>query len=579
MVELELLAPARNADIGIAAIDCGADAVYIAGPDFGARKAAGNPVSEIRRLCDYAHLFGARVFVTFNILVRDAEWESLHAQMLEAQEAGADAFIIREPRIAQFPDITVPLHASTQCAIRTPADAARLEALGCSRLILERQLSLGDIRAIRAAVSSDLEFFVHGALCVGYSGECLLSERLDGRSGDRGDCAQCCRSLYNLVDGQGRVISRNKALLSLKDFNLISRLSDLVDAGVVSFKIEGRLKNASYVKNVVREYSLALDSLVASRSSELRRASFGKVSGGFEPDTRKTFNRGYTELWLDGTRGRWSSMDAPKSMGEYIGAVSRVVLSGSGLKVSVDTEPGVRLGNGDGLSFVGRTEIVGFRADSAEADTFRCKRIDGLAEGVRLFRNVDLSFERELERNMPVRELRVEVRASFAPDGTARVEACCENGAKAVSEQDFSSMPTASDTARMRSMVYEGLSRRAGHFSFTCTGVEGERLPLIPSSAINSIRRGLAGELAAATPSSRRIRPSVGKAVEAGEAPSREPGVLLKTRYCIRHELGICLKDCDARERGPLFLENNGRCLPLRFDCAKCEMSVLDIKK
>ena len=314
MTFLELLAPARNADIGIAAIDCGADAVYIGGPAFGARKDAGNTVEEIARLCNYAHKYGARVFVTVNIIISDDELEEVHSQMLAEQEAGVDAFIIRDMRICSWPDITVPLHASTQCAIRTPEDAKRYESAGCSRIVLEREMSLERIREIRRAVETELEFFVHGALCVGYSGECRLSEYLNGRSADRGECVQACRSMYDLVDESGRILVRNKALLSLKDYNLHDRLEELAHAGVCSFKIEGRLKSMSYVRNITRYYSEALDKLVAREPEKYARASFGSVYGGVDPDPWKTFNRGYTELFLDGKRGKWSSMDAPKSM-------------------------------------------------------------------------------------------------------------------------------------------------------------------------------------------------------------------------------------------------------------------------
>ena len=289
---LELLAPARNADIGIAAIDCGADAVYIAGPQFGARKDAGNPVEEIARLCEHAHKFGARVFVTVNILLRDDELEEVHRQMLAEQEAGVDAFIIRDMRICTWEDIKVPLHASTQCAIRSVEDARRHSEAGCSRIVLERELSLSTVGEICAAVDCEVEFFVHGALCVCYSGECRLSEYLNGRSADRGECVQACRSMYDLVDESGKVLVRNKALLSLKDFNLHDRLPELAAAGVCSFKIEGRLKSMSYVRNITRYYSDALDRLVASEPEKYARASFGKVSGGVAPDPWKTFNRG-----------------------------------------------------------------------------------------------------------------------------------------------------------------------------------------------------------------------------------------------------------------------------------------------
>ena len=263
---LELLSPARNLDIGIAAIDSGADAVYIGGPFFGARKDAGTSVEDIAALCSYAHRFGARVFVTFNISVSEEEIPEMHGMMLACQDAGADAFIVRDERIFGWKDITVPLHASTQCAIRTVEDARRYEALGAARLVLERELSLADIKAIREAVSCELECFVHGALCVCYSGDCRLSEYLDGRSADRGECIQACRSLYDLVDASGRVLVRDKALLSLRDFNLLARLQELADAGVCSFKIEGRLKNATYVRNVTRAYGSSSFGLTDLRS-------------------------------------------------------------------------------------------------------------------------------------------------------------------------------------------------------------------------------------------------------------------------------------------------------------------------
>ena len=277
MRQLELLAPARDIQVGIAAIDCGADAVYIAGPQFGARQAAGNTVDDIRQLCSYAHRFGARIFVALNTILYDDELEAAYRQMLQVQEAGADALIIQDLSIIEMArsgignlreDFHIPLHASTQCAIRTPEQAVFLESLGFSRLILERELSLEQIRAIRKAVTCELEFFVHGALCVCYSGQCYLSERIAGRSANRGACIQACRSRYDLADASGRILVKDKALLSLKDYNLKARIEELADAGISSFKIEGRLKNASYVRNVVRDYSMALDRIVEKRADE-----------------------------------------------------------------------------------------------------------------------------------------------------------------------------------------------------------------------------------------------------------------------------------------------------------------------
>ena len=320
MRDLELLAPARNADIGIAAIDCGADAVYIAGPAFGARQAAGNAMDDIARLCAYARRFGARIFLTLNTILYDRELPEAERLLRAAKDAGVDAVIVQDLALAGT-DI-LPLHASTQCAIRTPEEAAFHERLGFRRLVLERQISLEDVRRIRAAVGCELEFFVHGALCASYSGQCYLSEQIAGRSANRGACIQACRSLYDLVDAQGRVLERSKALLSLKDLNLISRLDDLARAGVVSFKIEGRLKNISYVRNTVRAYSQALDRMVDAAPQTWRRTSSGRSEGGFTPQLEKTFNRGYTQLFLDGKRGPWAAMEIPKSMGEEIGTVT-----------------------------------------------------------------------------------------------------------------------------------------------------------------------------------------------------------------------------------------------------------------
>ena len=400
MTFLELLSPARNLDIGIAAIDSGADAVYIAGPFFGARKDAGNSIEDIATLCTYAHRFGARIFVTVNIVVGEEELPELHRQMLAEQAAGVDAFIVRDERIFGWDDITVPLHASTQCAIRTAEEARRYESLGASRLVLERELSLETVRAIREAVSCELEFFVHGALCVCYSGDCRLSAYLDGRSADRGECIQACRSVYDLVDVGGRVLVKDKALLSLKDFKLYSRLGELASAGVCSFKIEGRLKSASYVRNVTRAYSQALDALVEAHPDLYGRASFGRVSGGFVPDLSKTFNRGYTDLYLDGVRRKgWSSMDAPANLGSFIGVVRSVRRDRSGLEILL--QKAADLHNGDGFAFVKGSSIVGFRGDVCEGNSIRCKEVSGLREGVKLYRNIDAAFEKELEKNLP----------------------------------------------------------------------------------------------------------------------------------------------------------------------------------
>ena len=591
MQALELLAPARNKDIGIAAIDCGADAVYIAGPDFGARKAAGNSFEDIAELCAYAHRFGVRIFVTFNTLWQEGEEEEAHAQLLRAQAAGADAFIIREPRIAAWKDITVPLHASTQCAIRDVERARYFESLGCSRIILERELSLEQIREIGAAVGCELEFFVHGALCVGYSGECRLSEYLDGRSADRGECIQACRSLYDLVDGDGRVLLRKKAVLSLKDFNLKARLEDLADAGVCSFKIEGRLKNASYVKNVVRDYSLALDALVAKYSDRYCRASFGEVTGGFVPDTAKTFNRGYTELFLDGKRGRWSSMDAPKSMGEEIGTVQRIRrLPGQAMQFSVKPlRRDLVLRNGDGFAITTADGVTGFRGDVCDGLQVHCKDVPDLREGMTLYRNINAAFEKALEAQACRREIPVRLSVRVHGRYVLELHAVTQDGREVLSPF-HTDVETAENRERAEAMLREQLGKRSGCYRFSVEELSvetaGGKLPLLSAATINSMRRLVAEDLDS-LPREKKSRVNPGMTGEAVAGPpvssagltGGSPRELMRSKYCVRYELGLCPKYQGAKPPKDLFLLNNGRRLALHFDCAACEMSITPDRK
>lgn len=590
MKGLELLAPARNADTGIAAIDCGADAVYIAGPEFGARKAAGNPVEEIARLAEYAHRFGARVFVTFNTIIYDDELETAHAQMLQAQEAGADAFIIRDPRIAGWQDITVPLHASTQCAIRDVERAKYFESLGCARIILERELTLEDIKAICAAVSCEVEFFVHGALCVCYSGDCRLSEWIDGRSADRGECIQACRSLYDLEDASGRAIVRRKALLSLKDYNLKARLVELADAGVTSFKIEGRLKNASYVKNVVRDYSLALDEIVARRPEDYCRTSWGTISGGFEPDTTKTFNRGYTELWLDGKRGQWSSMDAPKSMGELVGTVVDVRgRDADAMEVRIEpASRSVELHNGDGFAFATRDGVTGFRGDVCSGRTIQCKPVQDLRPGVKLYRNINTAFEKILDTQLCRREIAVGLKVHIHGKYSIDITAVSEDGREVLSTFK-TDVETAENKERAEAMLVGQLSKRSGHYSFSVSELvidtAGGNLPLLSASTINSMRRLVAEDINGLPcrryhlATGQRALSNVVDTIRVEDIVPSKGAELMRTRYCIRYELGMCPRFQGAARSGELFLTNNGRRLALHFDCAKCEMTVTPAQK
>ena len=616
MRHLELLAPARDMHIGIAAIDCGADAVYIAGPQFGARQAAGNDIEDIRQLCEYAHRFGAKIFITLNTILYDNELEDAYRFMLEVQDAGADAIIVQDMAVMEMArrgignlreEIRIPLHASTQCAIRTPEQARWLESLGFSRLILERQLSLEDIRAIREAVSCELEFFVHGALCVCYSGQCYLSEKISGWSANRGACIQACRSRYDLVDSNGKVLGRDKALLSLKDYNLRSRLKDLADAGITSFKIEGRLKNESYVRNVVRDYSIALDNLIESGHGKYARESFGSITGGFTPDTAKTFNRGYTELFLDGKRGKWAAMDAAKSMGEPVGTVTSI---GKG-EIRIQAAKGVSLNNGDGFSFVSRQgKVEGFRGDVCAGNSIRCKIVPALFVGAALYRNINTAFEREIERQACTREILVETALSFKSEGKRwglDASAVTEDGRKVTLSIDAGEVK-ADNQERMSGLIATQIEKSVGHYRFRLGKVTAPQgLPFMPSSTLNAVRRSLAelldeipckaipmlnrplgipaaifpdGKVSYTQNVSNRLsegvyRLSGAASIEkAYELTHKDGAELMRTKYCIRHELGLCPIHQGAKDSGPLFLVNNGQRFALHFDCRNCEMTV-----
>ena len=560
MKALELLAPARTADIGIAAIDCGADAVYIAGPAFGARQAAGNSIEDIARLCEYARRYGVRIYATVNTLLEPEERPLAQKLVQELEKAGVDALIVQDPAVLSMSDSLI-MHASTQCALRTPEKAKGLESLGFGRLVLERELSLEQIKAISEAVHTEIEFFVHGALCVCYSGQCYLSEYLTGRSANRGACAQPCRSLYDLEDADGKVLVKNKPLLSLKDYNLYHRLEDLAGAGVSSFKIEGRLKGESYVRNVVKAYSEALDRLVARYPEEYCRASFGRVSGGFTPDLNKTFNRGYTELFLDGKRGQW----AAEGGGEYVGKVKRLTPAGFILDPA---SPDIKLCNGDGFTFEGG----GVRADIAEGYTVQCKKVDTLKEGTRLYRNISTAFEKQLEAAKPVREIPVQL--SVEINGSILVKALSEDG-RAASIQLEKPVDIARDAEKMVQNINTQLGKRSGHYSFSVhsLAVKGD-MPFMTASFLNGIRRDLAEQLDQLPVKALPLYRGAKQPNTSFRLEYHNNGELMRTKYCIRHQLGLCPKQGKVKKAEPLFLKNGKERLQLIFHCAECEMTV-----
>ena len=601
MTFLELLAPARTAEIGKAAIDCGADAVYIAGPAFGARAAAGNSVEDIRELCSYAHRFGVRIYATVNTILYEDELKAAEELVRQLASAGVDALIVQDPAVIEMASKAgLIVHASTQCAIRTPEKARFVESLGYGRIVLERQLSLDDIRAIRKAVSAEIEFFIHGALCVCYSGQCYLSEYLTGRSANRGECAQACRSRYDLLDGSGKVLARDKALLSLKDYNLLHRLEDLAEAGVCSFKIEGRLKGESYVRNVVTAYSEALNALVQKHPEKYSRAAFGRISGGIASDLEKTFNRGYTDLFIDGKRGKWSSMDLPTYIGEYAGEVARITADGIVLKSSA-----LDLANGDGFAFLSGNDIIGFRADVAEGQNLRCRVPEELRSGTKLYRNISAKFQKRLEASAPVREIGVSLSVTVSPESLT-VTAISEDGRK-VTREFPAGTDSARDRSRMLEIIHGQLSKRSGHYSFEVTDLQASgTVPFMAASFLNGIRRDIAGELdgmpvnaialkagamsSAASPETLSYKANVANSKDrelyssrgatqiedAYEITHRAGAELMRSKYCVRHELGLCPRQGKYKPE-PLYLLNAGKRLRLDFHCAECEMTVSDI--
>lgn len=394
---LELLAPARDLACAMAAVDHGADAVYIGASDFGARVAAGNSVDDIHQLCDYAHRYGVRVYVTVNTLIYEDEIDKAYQLMKQLAEAKVDALLVQDmaaielvARVRRELGYAPALHASTQCDTRSAGKVRWLQQQGFSRAVLARELSLDEIKAIHQAVPTvELEGFVHGALCVSYSGVCYASQHCFGRSANRGACAQFCRMKFDLLDADGRTIEHDRHLLSLKDMNRLDHLEELADAGICSFKIEGRLKTADYVKNVVSAYSRKLDDLVRRRPDDYRRASLGKVSYGFTPDLKKTFNRGFTTYFLHGRQPDIASFDTPKALGEMVGHVKE-------LRRDSFTVAGIAaFANGDGLCFLNdEHELEGFRVNRVEGGRlFPFKMPTHLRKGMTLYRNQDVAFE------------------------------------------------------------------------------------------------------------------------------------------------------------------------------------------
>lgn len=496
---LELLSPAKDADTGIAAIDHGADAVYIGGPSFGARQAAGNSLDDIARLCDYAHRFDVKIFLTLNTLFTDEELPRARRLAFDAAAAGVDVLIVQDMGLLMGPLPNIELHASTQCDIRTPEKAAFLEKVGFSQMVLARELSLDDIARVRAQLQhARIEYFIHGALCVSYSGQCYISQAMTGRSANRGECAQFCRLPYDVTTLDGQVLAQNAHVLSLKDNNQTANLEALIDAGVSSFKIEGRLKDQTYVKNITAHYRRELDAIMARRP-EFTRSSSGVSSLRFTPDPGKSFNRQSTDYFIHGRLYNQPyelvDVNTPKNAGRPVGTV----LSVSPGVITVKLLPEVTLNNGDGLTYVdAKHQLMGLAINRVEA-TNRNDRVRlllrrreiplGLKAGDELRRNRDTAFIKALSGETAERRLPVAMRFRSTPTGIALT--ISDASASATVERAMA-LETASNPERNRETLARNLFKLGDtplSLSPMDLDIPEELTAFIPASVANDLRR------------------------------------------------------------------------------------------
>lgn len=595
---LELLAPAKNLECGVAAIDHGADAVYIGAPHFGARASAGNSVADIARLCAYAHQFQAKVYVTVNTIVYDDELEDVRRLLAELAEAKVDAVLVQDMALLDLCQPSLHLHASTQTDNRTPEKVRWLGSLGFRRVVLARELSADEIRAIHDDVPDvELEVFVHGALCVSYSGLCYASQHCFRRSANRGECAQFCRMRFDLLDADGRELEHSRYLLSLKDMNQIDHLEQLIEAGATSFKIEGRLKDAAYVKNVTAAYSECLNEIVRRHPDRYRRSSLGRCTYTFTPDLRKTFNRGYTNYFCNGRQPDIASFDTPKAVGEFVGTVKE-------LRPDSFNVAGVAsFANGDGLCFVNdERQLEGFRANRVVGNRIYPYRMPRtLRAGMRLYRNSNQEFEHLLSKPSAERKMPVTMRLEAVPGGFALSIA---DGAAIRDTFVFDAEHQTANTPQRENIVRQ--LTKLGNTPFVCTTVD---IPadfdyFIPSSRLAEWRRHAVAQLlettAVSEPSAPARRPA-GTRWKGYDTPylynianqlSRDfygaesltayelrpaEGPVMQCRHCLRYSLGFCVRRGGQRPswREPLYLRlGDGRRFRLEFDCRHCQMNV-----
>jgi len=624
--QIELLSPAKTAEIGREAILHGADAVYIGGPAFGARHNASNPLEDIAGLVEFAHRYRSRIFVTMNTIMHDSELDLARKQIWQLYEAGVDALIIQDMGLLEMDLPPIQLHASTQCDIRTVEKAAFLGKVGFSQLVLARELTVEQIRKIRAEVDTPLEYFVHGALCVAFSGQCYISHADTGRSANRGDCSQACRLPYTLSDSQGRVVAYEKHLLSMKDNDQSRNLEALIDAGIRSFKIEGRYKDMGYVKNITGHYRKLIDE-VLERRPELQRASSGRTELMFTPDVDKNFHRGHTDYFAQGRQDDIGAFDTPKYVGVQLGTVARI--GGDHLDI-VTNAP---MANGDGLNYMHKRETVGIKVNTVtklgeDADGQRWRvfpneplnALPGLKAGAVINRNGDHHWEAALAKKSSERKVAVFLKLSEQPEGL-RLSITDEDGIVSVTDAAIPFQP-AQQAAQAEASLRTSVAK-LGNTMFEAKEVE-LALPrpwFVPSSAINGLRRDAiaaheAARLAAWERPERKApqeppaqypetqlsylanvynekarafyhKHGVGL-IDAAYESHEEPGEvsLMITKHCLRFSFNLCPKQAKGVQgvqgqvrAEPMTLVSGEERYTLRFDCKPCEMHVVGAMK
>lgn len=604
MKTIELLAPAKDMECGMAAIRCGADAVYIGAPRFGARENAGNTIADITSLIQYAHTYWAKIYVTVNTLLTDEEIPAAAEIIYWLYEAGVDGVIIQDMGLLECDLPPVALIASTQMHNNTPEKVAFLEQTGFQRAILARELDIEQIKAIReAAPYIELESFVHGALCVCYSGQCYLSYALGGRSGNRGECAQPCRKRYTLTDKQGQTLAKDKHLLSIRDLNLSQSIPELIDAGIRSFKIEGRLKDATYVSNIVAFYRQEIDK--ALEKSGYKKSSSGYSKLDFIPDPAKTFNRGYTDYFMHGRKGKIGTPNSPKMTGEPLGKVKTVNRSGMVLETKTKLHPG------DGICFFTKDgRLTGTVINAVKGQTISPDKTDHIEIGMLIYRNHDHEFLNAVRKTRTERRISVNLLLQETHDGLC-LTAVDENGVRASAVVECVLEP-----AKKPEMAIENICKqlqKAGDTNFSCAEVDIEfREPyFIPISVLNDLRRKCLENLASVRD---KIRPKYAGGItkhtelypenklsylgnvlnRKAEAfyrkhgvdriePAAESGIdmhgkkVMTTRYCLKSELDLCPKQKPKiKTTDTLILTDADRHkLELRFNCENCEMEMI----